>query len=273
MVRLLGLLTLLSCLTCAASYGGAVVLRSPRASSARHTPVAMKGKGTKGMPGKVVPPPAGSGFNAKSKKRMQNRELSRDEWTLVAAKGELGDEIGDTLAVEAGQSPMGGQNYIWTLIRGPEGAGQFTDDVYSNVWATDGSCRACTFPMTKAVVKPELGEAYALECTACGTKWSLDDGSVLKWLPGEGIGQTLLKKLNEKKEPMECGILKTRVSQSGRVYVRLPDGTLPIAKTAEDRAAELADGAPIREVAGKVAATAKEKILEAQKKAAAASAE
>ena len=155
------------------------------------------------------------------------------------------------------------------MIRGPEGAGQFTEDVYSNVWATDGSCRACTFPLTKGIVAPEPSGAYALKCGSCGTKWSLDgDGEVLDWLPGEGPVQFIAKKLNEKKEPMAAGMLKTRVAQSGRVYVRLPDGTLPIAKTAEDRAAELASTAPIREVADKVAATAKEKILEAQRKAA-----
>ena len=53
--------------------------------TSRAAPVVMKGKGTRGMPGKAVRPPPGSGFNKASKKRMQKRELDRDEWTLVGA--------------------------------------------------------------------------------------------------------------------------------------------------------------------------------------------
>ena len=45
---------------------------------------------------------------------------------------------------------------------------------------------------------------------------------------------------NKGKEQMDAGLLKTRTAQSGRIYVRLPDGTLKMTKTAEDRAAELA---------------------------------
>jgi hypothetical protein len=45
------------------------------------------------------------------KKRFQKRDFDRDEWTLVAEKGELGSEMGSTKAVEAGMAPMG-QNYI-----------------------------------------------------------------------------------------------------------------------------------------------------------------
>lgn len=206
--------------------------------SSRSRPAVMKGKGSRGMPGKAVRPPAGSGMNKASKRRMQDRELEKDEWTLVATKGELGEEFASTMAVEAGQSPQGG-NYIWTLIRGEAGAGQFTDDVFSNVYATDGSCRACTFPMTKATIEKEA-EGVTMLCPACGTKWNLDDGSVMKWLPGEGPAQFITQQLNKGKEQMDAGLLKTRTAQSGRIYVRLPDGTLKMTKTAEDRAAELA---------------------------------
>ena len=88
------------------------------------------------------------------------------------------------MAVEAGQSPQG-QNYIWTLIRGDEGAGQIDEDVYSDVWATDGACRACSFPMTQAVVAKE--KRYIVtgdrEVTSMLTvhddgRWELSKGSL-----------------------------------------------------------------------------------------------
>jgi nitrite reductase/ring-hydroxylating ferredoxin subunit len=140
--------------------------------------------------------------------------------------------------------------YIWTLIRGEDGAGAFDGDV-SNVYATDGSCRACTFPMVKGSL-----EGSVVTCGSCGSKFDLEDGSVVEWLPGQGVMGFMAKQLNSKKEPIDAGILRTRVSQSGRVYVRLPDGTLPITKTAAVRAAELA--APL---------TAQEQVKAAQEKA------
>merc|ERR1719440_2555910 len=80
--------------------------------------VEMKGRGTRGMPGKgATAAGSGGGFTKGSKKRMQQRDFERSEWCLVAEKGELGDEAGSTLSVEAGQSPQG-QNYIWALVRG-----------------------------------------------------------------------------------------------------------------------------------------------------------
>ena len=136
-------------------------------------------------------------------------------------------------AVEAGMSPQG-QNYIWTLIRGADGDGED-----STVWATDGSCRACTFPLGKATVSKEE-EGHAFTCGSCGSKFSLVDGEPIEWLPGNGPIQFMAKQLNSNKEQIAAGLLKTRVSRAGRVYVRLPDGTLPIAKTAAQRAAELA---------------------------------
>jgi nitrite reductase/ring-hydroxylating ferredoxin subunit len=220
------------------------------------------------MPGKGVRPPPGSGFNKDAKRRMVKREYEKTEWTFVAEKGELGENIGDTLAVEAGQSPQG-VNYIWTLIRGEEGAGAIDEDSFSNVYATDGSCRACTFPMTKATVETAASSTVntaTLGCPACGAEFSLLDGSVIKWLPGEGPMQFVTKQLNKNKEPIAAGILPTRVSKSGRIYVRLPDGTLPIAKTAADRADELA-GSVSDGLAG-AQLSAKELVKAAQARAA-----
>lgn len=213
------------------------------------------------MPGKGVKPPSGSGFNTASKKRMQKRDFERSEWTLVAAKGELGEEIGSTLAVEAGQNPTG-TNYIWTLVRGEEGAGAQSEDDFSNVYATDGSCRACTFPLLKAKVEKEADGGYSMTCGNCGSKFSLDDGHTTSWLPGEGPVQWMAKQLNSKKEAQDAGVLRTRVTQSGRVYLRLPDGTLAITKTAADRAAELSGAAVPEEQL-----SAKEKVKAAQAKA------
>merc|ERR1719502_1635931 len=83
----------------------------------------MKGRGTRGMPGKgATAAGTGGGFTKASKKRMQQRDFQRSEWTLVAEKGELGDEIGSTKAVEAGMSPQG-QIYIWALVRGEGSVG------------------------------------------------------------------------------------------------------------------------------------------------------
>lgn len=220
----------------------------------------MKGKGTRGMPGKGMKPPEGSGFNKKSKERMQKRDFARSEWTLVAEKGDLGEEVGSTLAVEAGMSPQG-QNYIWTLIRVEDGAGAGAfgsdDDDESNVIATDGQCRACSFPLTKSTVTKEADGTWAAECASCGSKFAVERGEVIDWLPGGNPVQWMAKQVNSKKEALAQSLLKTRVSKSGRVYLRLPDGTLPIEKSAADRAAELA--APL---------TAQEQVAAAQAKAA-----
>tara|TARA_B110001452_G_C15210667_1_gene419936 strand:- start:1001 stop:1687 length:687 start_codon:yes stop_codon:yes gene_type:complete len=193
----------------------------------------MKGKGSRGMPGKNSKP--GQGFQGNLvKERMMKRDANREEWTLVAAKGELGTELGSTMAVEAGQSPQG-TNYIWTLVRGEAGEGE-----ESTVYATDGSCRACQFPMIKGVMaKGE--EGFSLTCPTCGSEFNLDKGGeVVKWLPGEGPAQFLAKQLNKDKEEGGASTLPTRVSKSGRIYMRLPDGTLKITKTAAERAEELA---------------------------------
>ena len=112
---------------------------------------------------------------------------------------------------------------------------------------TDGSCRACSFPMTKAEVVPsDDGSAPSLVCNTCGSSWSLGDGSVRQWLPGNGPAQFLSKQLNKNKEPERINLLKTRESLSGRIYVRLPDGTLQVTKSAADRAEELSTFASVK---------------------------
>lgn len=193
----------------------------------------MKGRGTRGMPGKGVRPPPGSGMQKNLKDKMSKKDFQRSEWTLVAEKGELGSEFGASKAVEAGMSPQG-QNYIWALVRGDDG-----DAEGSTVYATDGSCRACTFPMTGAKASME-GGVKKITCPSCGTSHDLESGEPIEWLPGNGPIQWAAQQLNKAKEPANINLMMTRVSRAGRIYIRLPDGTLPIAKTAAQRAAELA---------------------------------
>jgi nitrite reductase/ring-hydroxylating ferredoxin subunit len=146
----------------------------------------------------------------------------------VAEKGELGAATGSTKAVAAGQAPQG-QEYIWTLVRGEplvEGA----DDAWerTTVYATDGSCRACLFPLTNGATTKEADGGHSLTCGLCGTRYSLDTGEVLDFLPGDNPVRWAAKLANEKKGPTTATVLKTRVSKALRSYLRLPDGTLPI---------------------------------------------
>merc|ERR1719231_897173 len=139
-------------------------------SAARCASGVMKGRGTRGMPGKgATSAGSGGGFTKDSKKRLAQRDFQRSECTLVAEKGELGEEIGSTKAVEAGQSPMG-QNYVWALVRGEDDVGK--DGEVTNVYATDGACVACQFPMSKAEITKEGGRQL-LDCKTCGSQWNL----------------------------------------------------------------------------------------------------
>ena len=245
---------LLLALPLATGFLASVAVPSPTASTAaRASSLVMKGKGSRGMPGKgATAPGTGGGFTKNSKQKMQQRDFQRSEWTLVAEKGELSDEVGSTMTAEAGQDPRTSQNYAWALIRGEPYTDRQGEE--TSVYATDGACVACSFPMSKAVITKEDG-VDLLDCKTCGSQWNLDDGRVFKWLPGEGLGQMAMKAINKDKQPTNINLLKTRVSQSGRVYVRLPDGTLKITKTAADRASELSGQSPL------------EAVAEAQKKA------
>jgi nitrite reductase/ring-hydroxylating ferredoxin subunit len=156
-----------------------------------------------------------------SKKMKREDFFKKDEWTLVAQKDDLGAELGATKAVEAGMSPQG-QNFIWTLVRGDDGDGEG-----STVYATDGACRACSFPLYKGSAKKD-GDRVMLECSNCGTTYDLENGDPVDWLPGDGPLRWAAAQLNKDKEPQKTNLLMTRVSRANRVYVRLPDGTLPI---------------------------------------------
>merc|ERR1719454_830891 len=195
------------------------------------TPLMMakgKIKGNMGQPGNKGMQNAQGGMTRKGRAKFDKDDFQKSEWTLVAEKDELGEATGSTKAVAAGQSPQG-QEYVWTLVRGDPvlPAGEDGEAPESTCYVTDGSCRVCLFPMTNAEVTKE-GDGYAMTCGLCGTKYSLDRGEVLDFLPGSNPVQWMAKKANEKKEPQPCTVLRTRISKAGRMYVRLTDGTLPI---------------------------------------------
>ena len=59
-----------------------------------------------------------------------------------------------------------------------------------------------------------------------GTRYSLESGEPLDFLPGDNPVRWLAKVANEKNGPQRLAVLPTRVSQSGAVYVRLPENTI-----------------------------------------------
>jgi nitrite reductase/ring-hydroxylating ferredoxin subunit len=197
----------------------------PCAGLGRAAPASIVMKGKRKGPGQQEPR---GGGNPGLRKKLQKRDFQeRSEWALVCRDDELGAETGSTKAVQAGVTPQG-QDYIWTLVRGSprvaaeEGAAQAEDSVF----ATDGACRYCQFPLINGETTLEADNVYALRCGLCGTQWSLLDGKLLDLLPGDNPVRWAAKLANEKKGEQNAGRLPTRVSRAGRVYVRLPDGTL-----------------------------------------------
>ena len=77
-----------------------------RTQSTRSQPahVVMKGKGSRGIPGKATSGrTASGGITDKAKKKFEIDDFNaKSEWTLVAEKDELGAETGSTKAVAAG---------------------------------------------------------------------------------------------------------------------------------------------------------------------------
>lgn len=161
-------------------------------------------------------PGQGSGV----KRRMQKKDFDkRNEWVTVMDNiSDLGEEAGSSKAVQAGVSPQGNE-FLWCLLRGKKTA----EGEEPVIFAVDGTCRLCQFPLLNSNINEEATE---LTCGLCATSWSLDDGKVVDFLPAANPVQWAAKMANEKKGEVRLGILPTRVSKSGRVYLRLPDGTL-----------------------------------------------
>ena len=167
------------------------------------------------------------------KDKMSKKDFQRSEWTLVAEKGELWERIWRKQGRRGWHVAPGSELHLGTC------AWRRWRCEGSTVYATDGSCRACTFPMTGAKASME-GGVKKITRPSCGTSHDLESGEPIEWLPGNGPIQWAAQQLNKAKEPANINLMMTRVSRAGRIYIRLPDGTLPIAKTAAQRAAELA---------------------------------
>jgi len=196
------------------------------AAVSRSSLLQMKGKGSMGLPGKMR---KGNNEDKQMKKRMQRRDFQRKEWVKVLSNIETElPEVGSTKAVTAGITPKG-QDFIWCLVRGDESeeSTRADDDGAATVFAIDGACRCCQFPMTAGKLNPKQPDGdQSISCGLCGTKYSLNDGNVVDFLPKENPAQWAAALVNEKKGPQRAVALPARVSKTGNVYVRLPDGTL-----------------------------------------------
>lgn len=224
-------LSALAALCCAVALQPALV-RTPDAHAClrpRAAAVVMKGRGSRGLPGKFISKPT---TDTGVKKRMQKRDFDRKEWVAVCKLDDI-PEMGATKAVEAGKQPgkMGptgfveGGSYIWCLVRGeprPPREGEEGEEPDAGIFATDGSCRACQFPMTAG--SWESGNKFT--CSCCGTSYDLESGEVVEYMPKNNPVQWAAAMANQDKEPQRAAVLPTRVSRSGRVYVRLPDNTI-----------------------------------------------
>lgn len=160
---------------------------------------------------------------------MKNDFETKKEWVQVAKIDEL-PVTGSTKAVAAGRAPGGmgptgfreGSEYIWCLVRG-EPASEDEIAAGAKVFATDGACRTCQFPLTQGMWG---GVEKTLTCNCCGTKYSLVTGETLDFLPGDNPVRWAAKLANEKKGPQRLAMLPARVSKSGNVFLRLPDNTI-----------------------------------------------
>merc|ERR1712087_631317 len=177
----------------------------------------------------------GQTVNTGLKQKMAKKDFfDAKEWVAVAKLDEI-DAPGSTKAVAAGRAPgkLGasgfeeGAEFIWCLIRGePSESDSSGEGGMQKVFAVDGACRACQFPMTAASWAREADGRNSLTCSCCGTKYCLEDGEVLEFMPKSNPVQWAAALANEKKGPQRAASLPTRISKSGRVYLRLPDNTL-----------------------------------------------
>jgi len=174
--------------------------------------------------------------NSGVKKRMMTRDFNeKKEWANVGKVAELVPEIGNCKAVEAGRAPGGagptgfqaGNTYIWCLVRGQKTAGTEGEGAGDKVFAVDGACKTCQFPLTKGEYDAGGGgNPETLRCSCCGTKYNLLSGETLEFLPGDNPMRWVAKTANEKNGPQRLASLPTRVSQSGNIFLRLPDNTI-----------------------------------------------
>jgi nitrite reductase/ring-hydroxylating ferredoxin subunit len=173
-------------------------------------------------------------------------EKNKKQWVLVAKIAEDLPELGATKLVTAGKSP-GGVEYPWCLVRGgvakvpaaspgdgaegdAKGDAKASENEGTQVFAVDGACRCCRFPLPTATFDTEADGEPTLTCACCGTKYSLKNGNCIEFMPANNPLQWAAMKLDsgglkDKPEMRQMAIVPTRVTKAGNVFVRVPDGT------------------------------------------------
>ena len=90
--------------------------------------------------------------------------------------------------------------------------------VARTVYAMDGSCRQCKFPMLEGKYSREDG-VPSVSCPVCGNV-NDEAGEVTTFLPANRcVGGELA---NEKDGPQRLAVLPTRVSKAGRLSCACP---------------------------------------------------
>ena len=225
MLRLLLALALLG--ACGAWTPQPLLHAPPRpASRGAASSIAMKKRQGARMPGKAMQRPPTE--NVALKRKMKGKDFAEsDDWVPVLEKADaaefLAGEVGSTKAVQAGQDYKGNE-FIWSLMLGEEEE-QEDGQVARTVYAMDGSCRQCKFPMLEGKYSREDG-VPSVSCPVCGNVNDLSTGEVTTFLPANNPVQWAAKLANEKDGPQRLAVLPTRVSKAGRLFLRLPDGTL-----------------------------------------------
>ncbi|KAG6546895.1 hypothetical protein Mapa_011511 [Marchantia paleacea] len=157
--------------------------------------------------GKSMPPKQGRGYNSKKasaqgvQKRMSNRDLDQEGWVQVAEKDDL---------TEGKNKAIIQDNEGYVLVqRG------------SLLYTIKANCTTCQFPMIDG--KVELvgeGDDLTIECPLCHSKFSVVDGDVAEYCPKDGPLQWFVGTLKSKTEPVAAKVYPTRMSNSGRIYVK-----------------------------------------------------
>ena len=157
MLRLLLALALLG--ACGAWTPQPLLHAPPRpASRGAASSIAMKKRQGARMPGKAMQRPPTE--NVALKRKMKGKDFAEsDDWVPVLEKADaaefLAGEVGSTKAVQAGQDYKGNE-FIWSLMLGEEEE-QEDGQVARTVYAMDGSCRQCKFPMLEGKYSREDG--------------------------------------------------------------------------------------------------------------------
>ncbi|KAL2653011.1 hypothetical protein R1flu_021139 [Riccia fluitans] len=157
--------------------------------------------------GKSMPPRQGRGYDARKaaaegiRKRMSNKDLDQAGWVQVAEKDDL---------IEGKNKAIIHDNNGYVLVqRG------------SLIYTVKANCTSCQFPMIDGKVEVVgEGDDLTIECPLCHTKFSLVDGDVTEYCPKDGPLQWFIGTIKAKAEPVAAKVYPSRMSNSGRIYVK-----------------------------------------------------